>query len=144
MVSVNQIIIAGNIAQDLELLKLKENGTHLCNFSVAVNEKYINKAGEKIERVDFMNCVAFNKTAINMCKYLKKGSTILIQGKLQQDRWKDKETGKQRSAYKIIALRIDWLGVKAKTEGNTELEGAIVVDPNVVMDSVANEEVTHD
>ncbi len=143
MVSVNQIIIAGNITAELELLKLKENGTHLCNFSVAVNDKYVNKkTGEKVERVDFMNCVAFEKVAINMCKYLKKGSPVLIQGKLQQDRWTDKETGKKRSAYKVIALRIDWLGVKAKGEG-TELKGATVVDPNAVADTVANDEVTN-
>ncbi len=142
MVSVNQIIVAGNITQDLELLQL-ESGTHVCNFSVAVNEKFKKKTGEVVERVDFFNCVAFQKTAVNLAKYMKKGSPILVQGKLQQDRWEDKETGKKRSAYKVIALRIDWLGTKAKTEGNTELKGATVVDPNAVADTVANDEVTN-
>jgi len=90
----NQATIIGNLTKDPELRSLP-SGVQVTSFSVATNESYKNKEGQKVENVEYHNCVAFGKPAELIAQYMKKGSHILVQGKLQTRSWDDKETGKK-------------------------------------------------
>jgi single-strand DNA-binding protein len=101
--------VTGNITHDLELVQTQSGGSIL-NFSVAVNENFKNKDGEKVEKTHFFNAVAFNGTAEVIAKYFKKGKPIELHGRLQQDTWDDKTTGDKRSAIKLVVDRWEFWG----------------------------------
>lgn len=109
--SYNRVIIAGNITQDIEL-RYTPSGAPVCNISLALNEiRTVNE--EKVEEVTFVEVTVWNKTAENLSKWQKKGSKILVEGRLKLDTWDDKDTGKKRSRLGVVADRIEYLGSKA-------------------------------
>ena len=104
--SINITLIGGNITRDIEIRTIA-TGTAVADFSIAVNEKY----GEK-ESVHFFEVTAWGKTAEFVSKYFKKGDPILIEGRLNQETWKDKTTGDNRSKIKITAQKVNFMGGK--------------------------------
>jgi len=104
--SINITLIGGNITRDIEIRTIA-TGTAVADFSIAVNEKY----GEK-ESVHFFEITAWGKTAEFVSKYFKKGDPILIEGRLNQETWKDKVTGDNRSKIKITAEQVNFMGGK--------------------------------
>jgi len=104
-------IVVGHLTKDPELRYIP-NGSAVCDFSVAVNRNWTDKAGKKNEKVSFFDCIAWAKTAELLAQYMKKGGAILIDGYLEQDRWEDKESGQKRSKVKVVAERIQFLGGK--------------------------------
>lgn len=115
MVSINTVMIGGNLTRDPEL-KYLDGGLAVCNFNVAVNEKYTDKAGNKKENVCFVEVVAWKKTAELAAEYLKKGSPVVVEGKLSQDEWVDKESGKKRTKTKVTAGKVHFVGPKNTVE----------------------------
>ena len=116
--SFNQCVLVGNLTRDPEV-KYLQSGTAVCDISIAVNESFKGKDGEKKESVNFFDCVLFGRTAEVCAEYCHKGSTVLLAGRLKQDQWQDKETGKNRSKVKIIVERLVLLGGKnASAEGH--------------------------
>ena len=116
--SFNQCVLVGNLTRDPEV-KYLQSGTAVSDISIAVNESFKGKDGEKKESVNFFDCVLFGRTAEVCAEYCHKGSTVLLDGRLKQDQWKDKETGKNRSKVKIIVERLVLLGGKnASAEGH--------------------------
>ena len=111
--SINCVLIGGNLTRDPEL-KFLPDGTAVCNFNVVVNEKYTDKKGEKKENVCFVEVVAWKKTAELAAEYLRKGSPVVVEGKLAQDNWEDKETGKKRSKTKLTASKVHFVGPKSE------------------------------
>jgi single-strand DNA-binding protein len=71
------------------------------SFSVAVNETWQDKNGQRQERVNFIECEAWGARGETIAKYFSKGRQILVEGSLRQDTWDDKDTGKKRSAIKV-------------------------------------------
>lgn len=96
----NNLQILGRLTRDPES-RYSQNGKAVCQFSIAVNR---NK-----DEADFFECVAWEKTAETITTYVKKGQRILIDGRLQQDRWKDQQSGENRSTVKIIVNRFDFI-----------------------------------
>ena len=95
MTSFNKVILLGNLTRDPEV-RYTPNGIAVANFAIAVNRKY--KQGEETkEEVSYIDIVVFGKQAENCGQYLNKGDAALIEGRLQQRRWDDKETGQKRS-----------------------------------------------
>mgnify|MGYP007071571072 CR=1 FL=1 len=84
----NEVKLIGNLTRDPEL-KSTPSGAQVCSFTLATNETYI-KDGNKVEKAEFHNCVAWNKTAENIAKYMRKGSQLFVSGKLQTRKY-DKE-----------------------------------------------------
>lgn len=84
--SVNKAIIVGNLTRDIEL-KYTPNNTPVTSFSIATNDSWTNNNGEKMESVEYHNCVAWNKLAEICNQILKKGSKVYIEGKLQTRSW---------------------------------------------------------
>lgn len=111
MASFNKTITAGNLCRDVEL-KFTPGGTAVAEVSLAVNEVRYDKDHKKIEEVSFVDVTLWGKTAEIAGEYLRKGSNVLIEGKLKSDSWDDKETGKKRSKLKVVAERLVMLGGK--------------------------------
>jgi single-strand DNA-binding protein len=108
-------IIVGNLGRDPEM-RYTPGGTPVTEFSVAVNRQYTNSAGEKIEDVVWFKITAWGKQAEVVNQYLKKGSKVLIEGRLGYDRrtggpraWNDKTSGEPKSAFELSALEIRFL-----------------------------------
>ncbi|MBV9072786.1 MAG: single-stranded DNA-binding protein [Acidobacteria bacterium] len=100
--SVNKVILVGNLGKDPEL-KFTPQGTPVAKFTVATNEGYKDKSGQWQERTEWHNVIAWQRTAEIVGEYLKKGSKVYIEGRLQTSSWDDKETGQKRYKTEIVA-----------------------------------------
>lgn len=98
---INKVIIYGNLTRDPELKSLP-TGMSVNSFSVATNRTFLDKNGAKQEEVQFHNCVAWGKQADTIARYMKKGSAIFIEGRLQTRSWEDKNGGGKRFATEIV------------------------------------------
>ena len=96
----NRVVLLGNLTRDPET-KSTTGGQSVTSFSIAVNDTWV-KDGERQERVNFIDCEAWAGRGETIAKYFSKGRQILIEGRLRQDSWEDKETGKKRSAIRVI------------------------------------------
>lgn len=109
-----RIIIMGRITADPELRNTPSN-VSVTSFSVAVNRSYTNKNGER--SADFFNVVAWRNQAEFICKYFKKGSCILIDGRLENREYIDKNGSKQRIS-EIIAENVSFTGERPSSYGS--------------------------
>jgi len=112
----NTLIIIGNLGQDPEL-KYTPSGTAVVNFSIAVNEHYKDKDGNKVQKTNWFRVNAFQRTAEIISEYCKKGSRIGVTGQLQQRIWTDKDGG-NHSVVEIRAREIELLSAR-EGNGNT-------------------------
>ena len=103
----SKAIITGNVVRDPEL-RATSGGTQVCSFSVAVNYNYVQN-GEKKEQVSYINCSAWGKAGEIIAQYAKKGTGILVSGRLSQRAFEDK-TGAKRSATEIVVEDFNFLG----------------------------------
>ncbi|NJM15095.1 MAG: single-stranded DNA-binding protein [Bacteroidales bacterium] len=113
--SVNKVILVGNLGKDPEVRYL-DNGTPVCRFSVATNETYKNKAGEKVTNTEWHNVVLWRGLAEVAEKFLKKGNMVYVEGKLQTRAWDDKD-GNKRYTTEIIGTEMTMLGRKDGSGG---------------------------
>ncbi len=104
----SKVIIMGNITRDPEL-RSTPSGTQVCGFSVAVNRNYKDGSGEQRENVSFFDCSAWGKSGELIAQYAKKGSGILVSGRLEQRSWEDKE-GQKRSRVEIVVEDFNFVG----------------------------------
>ena len=102
----NKALIIGNLTRDPELRSLP-SGISVANFSVATNRVWKDKEGNKQESSEFHNIVTFGRQAELVAQYLKKGSSALIEGRLQTRSW-DGEDGKKRYRTEIVADRVQF------------------------------------
>lgn len=115
---VNKVIVLGNVGMDPETRYLP-NGTQVTNLSIATNERWKDKeSGEQQERTEWHKVCMFGKLAEIAAEYIRKGSQVYIEGKLQTNKWQDKE-GVDRWTTQIIAREMQMLG-KAGGGSNRE------------------------
>jgi single-strand DNA-binding protein len=93
-VGINKVILAGNLGKDPEVRHL-EGGAVVANFPLATTESYKDKSGNKVEQTEWHNIVLWRAQAEYAEKYLKKGFTILVEGKLKTRTWEDKDKNKR-------------------------------------------------
>jgi single-strand DNA-binding protein len=99
--SVNKAIILGNICKDPEI-RMTQDGREIATFSLATNESWKTKDGEKKEKAEFHNIVVFSQGLVGIVKnYVQKGSKLYIEGQIQTRKWQDKE-GKDRYSTEIV------------------------------------------
>lgn len=113
MSSMNKVILLGHLTRDPEM-KYTGSGTAVCDMGVALNHT-TGKGDQRKEEVSFIDLTAFGKTAETAAEYLKKGRQIIVEGRLQQDRWEDQE-GKKRNKVKVIVERLTFVGNDRATE----------------------------
>ena len=104
----SKAIIVGNITRDPEL-RSTTSGAQVCGFSVAVNRNYKDSSGNNQESVSFIDCSAWGRAGEIIAQYAKKGSGILISGRLEQRSWEDKE-GQKRSRVEIVVEYFNFIG----------------------------------
>lgn len=117
MSSVNKVILIGNLGKDPEL-KFLPSGQPVANFPIATSEKWKDKStGETKEQTEWHNIIMFGKLAEIAGQYLKKGSSVFIEGRLQTRKWQDK-TGQDRYTTEIIANEMKMLGSRGDQSGS--------------------------
>ena len=97
----NHVALLANLTRDPEV-KFTTGNKAVANLGLAVNERWTDASGERKESVSFIDAEAWGKTAENIGKFFAKGRRILIEGRLKQDQWTDKESGQKRSKVKVI------------------------------------------
>src|SRR5487761_2717373 len=120
MASVNKAILVGNLGKDPEVRYLPEGGA-VCNFSIATTETWKDKAGEKQEKTEWHRISMFGKLAEIAGEYLKKGSSVYVEGRIQTRKWQDKD-GADKYTTEIVADRMQMLGGRSGggTSGGSE------------------------
>jgi len=117
MASFNKVILLGNLTRDPEV-RYTTGGSAVCDITLAVNYQWTDKrSNERKEEVSFIDVTLWGRTAEIAGEYLGKGRPVLIEGRLQQDKWDDKETGQKRSKLKVVADAMQLLGGKAEGVG---------------------------
>ena len=118
MAGVNKVILVGNLGQDPKVRYL-DNGVAVASFSLATTENYKNKEGERISQTEWHNIVFWRGLAEVAEKYLKKGDSIYVEGKIRTKKWEDKD-GKDRYSTEIVADNMTMLGSKPASTGKSE------------------------
>ena len=108
MASVNKVILIGNLGRDPEVRYLPDGGA-ITHISVATTDVWKDKSGDKQERTEWHRVAFFGRLAEVAGEYLKKGSQVYVEGRLQTRKWQDKE-GKERYTTEIVADRMQMLG----------------------------------
>jgi single-strand DNA-binding protein len=112
----NKIILIGNLTKDPEL-RYTPQGTPVASFRLAVNYRYKQSAsgGDDMKQETlFIDNVVFGRQAESCSKYLNKGSSVLVEGRLQERRWES--DGQQKSKFEVIAQSVKFLSKRAATE----------------------------
>ena len=119
----SKAIITGNLTRDPEL-RTTPNGASVCSFSVAVNRVYRDSNGEQKEDVSFIDCSAWGKLGEMINQYAKKGSGVLVSGRLDQRSWEDKTSGQKRSRVEIVVEDFNFTGSSRDNGGSSNFESS--------------------
>ena len=119
--NLNKVIIVGRLTADPEL-RTTPSGAHVASFSIATNRNWTDKDGNKKEEVEFHNIVAWGRQADVVSQFSKKGSMLMIEGRLQTRSWETKD-GQTRRTTEIVAERIQ-LGPRAAGQGGGQSQQA--------------------
>jgi single-strand DNA-binding protein len=109
--SVNKVILVGRLGRDPET-RFTGGGQAVANFSLATDETYKDKNGERQKRTEWHKITVWGKQAEIAQQYLKKGSLVYVEGRIQTREWQDKE-GQKRTSYDIVANNFRMLGGRA-------------------------------
>ena len=112
---VNKVILIGNLGGDPEL-RQTPSGTSVATFTLATNETWTDKDGQKQERTEWHRIVAWARLAEICGQYLTKGRQVYIEGRLQTRSWEDRQ-GNQRKTTEIIAQNMQMLGGRGQDGG---------------------------
>jgi len=118
----SKAIIVGNLTRDPEL-SYTPNGAAVCEFALAINRKYKKSDGQAVEEVSFIDCLAWARGGEVIAEFMKKGSPLLVEGRLQQDRWTGKD-GQPRSRVRVVVEQFKFLGQKRDGEDAPAAEDA--------------------
>jgi single-strand DNA-binding protein len=115
--SVNKVLLVGRLGRDPET-RYTAGGQAVANFSVATDESYKDKSGERQKRTEWHKIVVWGKQAEIAQQYLKKGSLVFIEGRIQSREWQDKE-GQKRTSFEIVANNFRMLGGRSDGGGSS-------------------------
>ena len=116
----NKAIVIGNLTRDPEM-KALPSGIQVTSFAVATNRVWKDKNGAKQESVDYHNVVVFGRQAEIAAQYLKKGASVLVEGRMQTRSWDDKGSGEKKYRTEIVADRVQF---GPRQAGSTGAAGA--------------------
>lgn len=103
----NKAILIGNLTRDPELRSLP-TGVKVCSFSIATNRVWKDKNGSRQESADYHNIVVFGRQAETVAQYMKKGNSLLVEGRMQTRSWDDKNSGEKKYRTEIVADRVQF------------------------------------
>ena len=122
MASVNKVILVGNVGRDPEL-RYTQSGQPVASFSVATNERFKDRDGNWKDRTEWHRIVAWARLAEICGEYLRKGSPVYVEGRIQTRDWEDKE-GNKRQTTEIVALSMQMLGRRGEGGGGPMAGGS--------------------
>ncbi|MBR3365948.1 single-stranded DNA-binding protein [Candidatus Saccharibacteria bacterium] len=136
----SKAIIMGNLTRDPEL-RTTPNGASVCSFTVAVNRTYRDGSGNNVDQVSFLDCSAWGKLGETVGQYAKKGSGVLVSGRLEQRSWEDKTSGQKRSRVEIVVEDFSFLprGGQGSSNGGVASAPASAGAPEVVPEDIPDE-----
>lgn len=126
MYTLNRIFMIGNLTRDPEL-KFTQAGTAVTNFSIAVNRSWKKQNGERQEETTFVRIITWRKLAEICNEYLKKGSTVLVEGRLSNRSWTTQD-GQKRSTIEVIANNIQFINIPRRNQQEEPPVEDVVVD----------------
>lgn len=134
MAGLNRVFFMGNLTRDPEL-RYTPNGLAVTSFTVASNRNYVTQSGEKKDSVTFMRIVVWGKRAETCGQYLNKGSSVFVEGRIQNRSWQAQD-GTKRTAVEIVANNVQFLGapkgaagpIKQKEGSQVQLDVAPDID----------------
>lgn len=131
----NKVMLIGNLTRDPELRSLP-SGIKVCSFSLATNRVWKDKNGAKQEAVDYHNVVVFGRQAETVAQYMKKGNSILVEGRMQTRSWDDKNSGEKKYRTEVVADKTQF-GPKGGSTGTVPSgETKNAQGPNDDLDSI--------
>jgi single-strand DNA-binding protein len=121
MANLNSVHLMGNLTRDPEV-RYTPKGTAVCDISLAINRTLPpeQEGGERREETTYVDVTLWGKTAENAGKYLAKGRSVFVDGRLALETWDDKQTGQKRSRLKVVAESLQFLGSKPTGQGQAE------------------------
>jgi len=120
MSSFNKVILMGNLTRDPEL-RVTANGLSICKLSIATNRVYQTRDGERKEEVTYVDIDAFGRQAETISKYMSKGRSILIEGRLKLDSWETSQ-GEKRSKMGVVLENFQFTGGRGESGGGSHVE----------------------
>ena len=114
----NKLILVGNLTREIELRNTPA-GLTIANTGIATNKKFKNQTGQEKEEVMFIDITFFGRTAEVANQYLKKGSQVLVDGRLKLDQWTD-ASGQKRSKHSLVVESMKMLGNRGSEYGNAQ------------------------
>lgn len=118
MASLNQVFIIGRLGKDPEL-RYSQAGAAVCNMTIATDESFTDRDGNRQDRTEWHRVTAFQKTAENCANFLAKGSLVHVSGSLTTRKWQDQQ-GQDRYTTEIKAERVQFLDRKGDNQGGSE------------------------
>lgn len=115
---VNKVILIGRLGKDPEI-RSTPGGTTVTKFTLATDERFTDKSGEKQERTEWHNIVAWGKLGEICGQYLRKGKLVYIDGAIRTESWDDKESGQKKYKTTIVADNMKMLDKKGDDEGGS-------------------------
>lgn len=143
MADLNLVILVGRLTRD-PTLRYTSGGQPVADLSLATGRTYMSKTGERKEEVCYVDIVVWGKQAEAASEYLKKGSSVLIEGRLQLDTWETKE-GEKRSRMRVQASRVQFLD-RAPRDKDSQVvaAGSTSASPEALEPSMAQEAAAED
>ena len=116
MANFNKVILMGNLTRDPEL-RYTPKGTAVARITLAVNRTYTLEGGEKKEEVSFVDVDVWGRQAEVISQYMKKGRPLLVEGRLKQDTWEDKNTKQKQSKLNVVLESFSFVDSNRSGEG---------------------------
>lgn len=114
----NKVVLVGNLTRDIEL-RYSQNGSAIANTAIATSRKFTVN-GEKKEETCFVDITFFGRSGEVANQYLRRGSKILVEGRLSFEQWVDKTSGQKRSKHSVIVETMQMLDSKGDSSGHNE------------------------
>ncbi len=115
---VNKVILVGNVGKDPEI-RATQSGMQIASFSLATTDRTKGQDGQWTDRTEWHNLVAFQRTAEIVRDYVKKGSQVYVEGKIQTRSWDDKESGQKKYKTEILVNDLQLLGGRGDGQGSS-------------------------
>ena len=122
MASLNKVFLLGNLTRDPDLRGLP-SGQSVCELRLAVSRRFQNSSGQDVEDTCFVDVVVWGRTASNCKQFLSKGSQVMVEGRLQLDRWEDRNGGGQRSRLRVVAEQVQFMSRRQQGDNPYNQDG---------------------
>jgi single-strand DNA-binding protein len=140
MKSLNLCQFIGNLGRDVET-RYTASGTAVTTFSIAVADDYKDKDGQKVDKTEWVRCVAYGKLGEICGQYLKKGSKVYVAGRMETRKFQDKQTGADRYSTEILLNDMQMLDSRSESQESPRSRPAAAPAPAQAADDFADPDI---